>query len=105
MADERLTQEFHLKMLEIYEAGVSECNYRASRFLQMVQEYRGLGTAKILLATQGHSEGLTKLWECGRLDISVEALVLQEPWRLLFTSEERATALHRLQELGFDPTR
>jgi predicted HNH restriction endonuclease len=36
----------------------------------------------------------------GRLDISLEAVVLQEPWNTLFTPEELAVAQKRLQKYG-----
>ncbi len=35
-----------------------------------------------------------------RLDISMEATVLQDPWRELFTEEELAVARQKLAELG-----
>ena len=92
---------FHKGMLDIYERAKRECNYTATRFLQMVIDDGGLAAAKRLLASDGFSEGLTRLWEEGRLDISMEALVLRDPWRKLFTFEELAVAQRRLNELGY----
>ncbi len=100
MADD-LHEAFHQKMIEVYERALRECNYKASRFLQLVQEHGGLAAAKMLLASKKHSEGLTRLWEEKRLDISMERLVLQEPWCRLFTDEELAVARKRLKALGF----
>jgi len=60
-----------------------------------------LQAAKSLLHAEGYSEGLTALWELGRLDITMEAVVIQQPWCELFTDEELATARTRLQELGY----
>ncbi len=94
---------FHREMLNIYEQAKKECSYVATRFLQMVGRLGGLGAAKQLLASEGYSEGLTRLWEEGRLDISMEALVLRDPWRKLFTVEELAVAQRRLNELGYTP--
>ena len=60
--------------------------------------------AKTLLQPQQpHSEGLTKLWESGRLDLSMEKLVLDCRWKPLFTDEELRTARKRLRELHYDP--
>ena len=92
---------FHLQMVEVYERAKSECNYNAVRFHQMVQQNGGLATAKKLLASNHYPEGLTRLWELKRLDISLEALVLKEPWCGLFTTEELAVARKRLKELGY----
>jgi hypothetical protein len=98
-----LEAAFHKEMLDIYERANTECNYVATRFLQMVGRLGGLVAAKQLLASEGFSEGLTRLWEEGRLDISMEALVLQDPWRKLFTVEELEIARQRLTELGYTP--
>ena len=45
--------------------------------------------------------GLTTLWECDRLDLSVEAKVLLPEFAELFTAEERAVAQARLAMFGY----
>lgn len=92
---------FHERMLQIYEQAQSECNYNATRFLQMVSEHGGLAAAKQLLRAGGFSDGLARLWKEKRLDISMEATVLQNPWNQLFSEEELAIARKKLDELGF----
>ena len=47
------------------------------------------------------SSGFTALWECERLDLSVEAVVLKEQWRPLSTDEELCTARTRLVDVGY----
>ena len=94
---------FHQRMRQVYDQARSECNYTASRFLQLVTDLGGVQAAKQLLGTEGYSEGLTRLWEEGRLDISMEKAVLEDQWRKLFTKEELATASKRLEQLGFSP--
>ena len=96
-----LHDAFHQKMVEVYERAKTECHYNPIRFHQMVQQIGGLATAKKLLASNHYPEGLTRLWELKRLDISMEATVLQEPWSGLFTSEELAVAKKRLKELSY----
>ena len=98
-----LKRQFHNVMLSIYERAKSECNYNATRFLQMVNEQGGLKAAKTLLNSPGLSEGLIALWERKRLDISMEATILKEPWNTLFTKEELEIAKKRLEELGYKP--
>jgi hypothetical protein len=94
---------FHQKMLEFYDRAATECDWRASRFLQMVRNRGGLAAAKKLLRTAGPSKGLARLAELGRLDISVEALVCQEPWRSLFTEAEVEIAERRLSAILASP--
>jgi hypothetical protein len=88
-------------MVEIYVRAKRELNYNASRFLQMLDDQRGLSAAKMLLAAAKPSDGFTKLWESGRLDLSVEAYVLREEFAPLFTEEERLIAKSRLEQYGW----
>ena len=92
---------FHERMCQIYDQAKNECGYTASRFLQMVNSEGGLIAAKKLLSSGGYSEGLTRLWEEKRLDISMEATVIQEPWIQLFTDDELSIAHKKLEELGY----
>lgn len=94
---------FHEAMLSIYERAKTECKYNAARFLQMVGDRGGLQTAKYLLHAPGLSDGFTALWECKRLDLTVEAFVLKPEWRGLFTEEEIGVATRRLTDLGYSP--
>lgn len=97
----KIERDFHRAMLGIYQSALVECGYRATRFLQMVNERGGVQAAKDLLRAGGYSEGLTALWERGRLDLSMEALVLRKQWSSLFDEDELAVARKRLQERNF----
>jgi hypothetical protein len=99
---EEIERRFHEQMVNIYERAKAECNYNATRFLQMVTELGGLGAAKALLHAPGLSDGFTALWECGCLGLTMEALVLRLPWSDLFTEEELAVARKRLTDLGYN---
>lgn len=96
-----LERQFHTAMLGIYEIAKKNCNYNATRFLAVVNEKGGYRTAQTLLGTDKVSEGLTAIWECGRLDLTVEALVLRPEFAPLFTAEEKATATKRLKDYGY----
>jgi len=98
---DKLEIKFHHRMLQVYEQAKSECGYTATRFHNMVANRGGLQAAKTLLNSNTYSEGLTRLWEEKRLDISMEATVLKDPWRKLFTDEELSTARKKLAALGY----
>lgn len=98
-----LKNDFHKDMLSIYRDAKTECGYNATRFLQMVAENGGYKTAQKLLATGMPSDGFKVLWECGRLDLTVESLVLSLKYRSLFTELELSTAKERLQSMGYLP--
>jgi len=96
-----LERDFHEAMLGIYRRAKAEAGYNAARFLRMVSEHGGLETARILLHATTVSDGYTALWGRGRLDLTVEAVILQPKLRGLFTEAERQIAITRLREYGF----
>ena len=90
-----LQSQFDQAMLNIYDEA-EKLGYRPTRFLQMVYELGGLQTAQRLLGGNVTSSGFERLWEMGRPDLTVEYLVLQEPWCRLFTDDELKEAERRL---------
>jgi hypothetical protein len=76
-----LESRFDAAMMHVYRRALSECNYDATRFLQMLYEHRRLDTGRILLHASNVSDGYVALWERQRLDLTVEALILGEEWR------------------------
>ena len=96
-----LEDRFHQEMLRIY-AEAKEFGYLPNYFLRMVLDQGGLPAAKRLLSGNELSDGFVRLWEEGHLDLSVEALVLQDPWSSLFTHKELAKARRRLVGVGYD---
>lgn len=99
-----LEMKFHKELLEGYHILKRECNYNATRFLQLVHEKGGLQASKDLIRSSRDtiSEGLSILWECKRLDLSLEAMILKERWRPLFTEEEREIARNTLRKIDPD---
>lgn len=96
-----IERAFHDAMLDVYKRAKSEAGYNATRFLTMVNEHGGLETARILLHSQDVSEGYIALWEKGRLDLTVEAVMLEPEWASLFSPAERLIAVTRLKQYGY----
>ena len=96
-----LEARFDAAMMNIYRRALSECGYRATRFLQMLYDHRGLATARILLHASNVSDGYVALWEHKRLDLTVEALILGSEWRPLFSDQEMKIARKRLADYGY----
>lgn len=94
---------FHNEMLNVYQLAKSEAGYNATRFLQMVAEHGGLEAAHRLLAGERFQEGLDALALRGRLDISMEKLVLDPRFSSLFSEAELETARRRLLAYGYQP--
>jgi hypothetical protein len=57
MEIQRLVEEFDEAMFRVYQRALLEAKYNATRFLQMLEEHRGLETARILLHSPHVSEG------------------------------------------------
>ena len=77
-----------------------QAGYVATRFYQMLIEHGGVETARRLLPQM--SDGFTELWQRNRLDLTVEALVLQPRWASLFSENERRMARDRLKGCGWE---
>jgi len=98
----QLEIEFNGSMLEIYQRAKSEAKYNAQRFLQMVVDHGGIEAARMLINSETVSEGYTALWERGRLDLTVEAMVLEtKKYHPLFTPEELQVCANRLKEYNY----
>jgi hypothetical protein len=93
--------QFHEAMREVYRRAKRECNYSATRFLEMVSDKGGVATAKHLLCASDIQYGFAELWERRRLDLTVEAHVLKPEFESLFTPEERQEAYRRLAAHGY----
>ena len=98
---EPLSQQFHQEMFAGIEASKKELHYTPTYFIRMVYEHGAVQTAKMLLGDPAVQEGLMKLYELNRLDLSMEAMVLDRKYRSLFSYEERKVARQRLEKLDY----
>ena len=96
-----LEKQFEQEMIGIYMTAKKECGYNPTRFLQLISTKGGIAAAKRLISKPGGTDGFTTLWECGRLDLSIEAHVLNPKYYELFTESERELCKNRLQEFGY----
>lgn len=94
-----IAREFDLAMRRIYDEATT-FGYRPGHFLRMLGKLGGLETARRLIRGSATS-GFETLWEHGRLDLSVEALILDAQWQPLFTAEELAIARRRLKDYNY----
>ena len=97
--DANLAGAFDEAMFGVYRRAKDEVGYNANRFLRMLNEHKGIETARRLLPSM--SDGFVALQQSKRLDLTVEYLVLQTKWRELFSEEELEMARARLLACGF----
>jgi len=106
MNRELLAAQFDEEMLNIYRRAKLEAGYNASLFLQMLNEHGGLETARILIHKNKVSDGYTALYLRGRLDITVEAVINDNPkWQALFTPKELEICSQRLKAYDYPAVR
>jgi hypothetical protein len=97
-----ISKQFDTAMFDVYRRAKSEAGYTATIFLQMVTDRGGVATAKYLINAPKPSDGYTHLYDRKRLDLTVEALVVEnERWHSLFTVEEISRARARLKAYGY----
>jgi hypothetical protein len=97
-----LAKQFDAAMFEIYRRAKSEVGYSATVFLRMLSDRGGLATAKYLINAPKPSDGYTHLYSLGRLDLTVEAMIVEEPkWHGLFVNEELEKARVRFKSYGY----
>lgn len=77
--------------------------YKPTAFENMLSEQGAVETAHRLLATFEYQDGFRRLWELGRLDLSLECHVLRPRFRALFAPSELDEARNRLCQLKYDP--
>lgn len=93
-----LEQQFQIAAVEIYLAVLKECRYDEKVFLKMIADSGARKAAKSLLSPRHVQSGLRGLRRLGRLDLSVEHLVIQPRWSDLFEEYEREEAIMRLKK-------
>jgi hypothetical protein len=80
---------------------VREATLQPAYTIQMIDRLGHVGACKRILEPGGSTEGLTRLWELGRLDLTVEAIVLRPEFASLFSQEQLTTARKRLTDVGY----
>ena len=99
-----LEDEFNERMQKVYRDGKREARFGAPVFAELMKEHGGLETARRFIHSPDYAAGFTKLWERKRLDLTVEAVIVQEvKWHPLFTAEEIQICTKRLKDYGYPP--
>ena len=97
-----LVDEFNKAMLDLYVLTKNETKRNWSGFYTMLQDCGGVNTAHKLLSTTKPSSGYVELWEIGRLDLTVEAYIWDNPnFQELFSPEELKVVQKRLTDYGY----
>lgn len=80
--------EFTAALLRAIQVAQDDCGIRQTRLRQSVLDYGGVPAAKRQIKRSCASEGFDALAQAGRLELSLEALVVSAKFNALFTDEE-----------------
>ncbi len=101
---EDIERRFGEAMYAIYREA-KEIGYTPRIFHRMLCEKGAIETARQLINAPQPSDGYTRLWELGRLDLSVEAVVHEnEEWHELFAEDELRRCKKRLADYRYFET-
>lgn len=90
-------EKFNQEMLDLYQVVGKATGYWANYYLRSVRKHGGLVHAKKALAKRDDAQdGFKRLIKVGRPDLSVEATVLKDEYRSLFTDDELEEAQRRI---------
>ncbi|MEV0946542.1 DUF262 domain-containing protein [Rhodococcus sp. NPDC049939] len=100
-ADDTLVLELGRELVSCYDRASREAGYTSPQLRSMLADLGPLATARKLLSSPTVSDGFADLWERNRLDLTVEAKVLDPRFNSLFTEDEVAVARRRLEQFGY----
>ena len=86
-----------------YNLAEKDLGYKANFFAQMLTTKGAKQTVTQLVMRKDPSDGFTVLWENKRLDLSVEAVILDPKWSPLLDPDVIKFAKKRLQAFGYTP--
>lgn len=100
--EDDLEKEFTEQVRQYCDA-CAEFNYNPTAFRKMIDARGAVGAVRTLFSANRYSEGFVRLWEEGRLDLSMEALVLEHPRYLkFFTSSQLENAKKWLDAVKYE---
>lgn len=96
-----LMEEFSRRIYDVIAESI-ELGYHPHRFEEMLRANGAVRTAKKLVASGELQDGFKTLHKKGRLDLTMEHIMLDEAFRPLFTEAELEAARWRLDQVEND---
>jgi hypothetical protein len=96
-----LEERFNTEMFNLYRRTKAEV-YNPGQFLLSLYDRGGLGVARWYINDKTITSGFMRLLDAGRVDLTVEAWIIDHPvWHPLFTEDELNKARRRLVAYGY----
>lgn len=98
---ETLKRDLKERYIGTYNA-CKKFHYFPTAFLKMVvSDTDVVEVTRQLIHKKGGTSGFTELYLNGRMELSVESIILEEKYRGLFSKEDLQVAYDRLKEHGY----
>ncbi len=96
-----LEKQFTEILIQNCEEAQKACAYRGIRFMQTVQKFGGVKTAKEIIRKGRVSDEFETLEKAGLIKLTMEALVVDRRFAELFTDDEVNSCYETLCEYGY----
>ena len=96
-----LEKQFTESLIKNCEQAQKVCAYRGVRFMQTVQKFGGVKTAKEIIRKGRLSDEFEILEQAGQIKLTMEALVVDRRFSDLFTDDEVNSCYEILCEYGY----
>lgn len=96
-----LENEEFTKLLRSAVGEAEKLKYRPTQFKKMLDAYGGFDTVNRVLASGKPSDGFTRLWELGHLELTCEAIIVETKWRRYFDDDLLARAEKLLRDMRY----
>lgn len=105
ISTEQLKKLFHQDMIELYKKIIKIVKYKPTRLMDYINRYGGYEAAVKYINTESNLQDFAVLWEKEHLDLSVEALIVNESYRSLFDEEILSFCDRKLKEYSYAPNK
>ena len=102
---QELKKSFHQDIINLYKMINKIVKYKPTRLMDFINKYGGYEAAVKYITTESNVQDFAVLWECERLDLSVEALITNEKYRSIFSEDVLAYCDRKLKEYSYAPNK
>lgn len=96
-----LENVFEKELIKKCEIAEKECGCTQKRLLLTIKKFGGVRTVQEILRKGRVSEGFDKLQKANRLDLTMEATIVESKYSELFTDDEVNSCHELLCEYGY----
>ena len=100
-----LERKLYGRLEDVIQVCRRELHWNPTAAIEMIHDHGPVEAARRIVQTPGGTEGFARCWEAGRLELSFEAVILEEEVRSLFDEKVLAEAQSRLGQARSSPPR